>query len=97
MRPDVATLFAIFLIQLHKPYNSLLYVAGLSPTWKGLGHVPLMKGPGGNVPPWLNSFVRSIPSGANIIERNSTRLEDVPLKTPAMENAEDCLPKGNRC
>ncbi|GKF37263.1 hypothetical protein Tco_0114021 [Tanacetum coccineum] len=39
---DVATLLQVP-IQLHKPYNSLLYVAGLSPTWKGLGHVSVMK------------------------------------------------------
>ncbi|GKE51476.1 hypothetical protein Tco_1486632, partial [Tanacetum coccineum] len=45
---DVATLLEV-LIQLHKPYNSLLYIACLSPTWKGLGSVPIIKGPGGEV------------------------------------------------
>ncbi|GJT21899.1 hypothetical protein Tco_0891836 [Tanacetum coccineum] len=41
---DVATLLEVPIL-LHKPYNSLLYVVGLSPTWKGLGHVPKIKGP----------------------------------------------------
>ncbi|GJZ00552.1 hypothetical protein Tco_0517981 [Tanacetum coccineum] len=77
---DVATLLQVP-IQLHKPYNSLLYVAGLSPTWKGLGHVPVMKGPGGKVLT-MAEFLRLPDLGA------STHLEDVPLKTPAMENAE---------
>ncbi|GKG05274.1 hypothetical protein Tco_0325360, partial [Tanacetum coccineum] len=45
---DVATLLEVPIL-LHKPYNSLLYVAGLSPTWKGLGHVPIIKGPRGEV------------------------------------------------
>ncbi|GJU82749.1 hypothetical protein Tco_1285114 [Tanacetum coccineum] len=77
---DVATLLQVP-IQLHKPYNNLLYVVGLSPTWKGLGHVSVMKGPGGKVLT-MAEFLRLPDLGA------STHLEDVPLKTPAMENAE---------
>ncbi|GJR97223.1 nucleoside phosphorylase [Tanacetum coccineum] len=99
---DVATLLQVP-IQLHKPYNSLLYVAGLSPTWKGLGHVPVMKGPGGKVLT-MAEFLRLPDLGAckivagTLLPPNfpvdthlstpATRLEDVPLKTPAMENAE---------
>ncbi|GJY11270.1 hypothetical protein Tco_0379455, partial [Tanacetum coccineum] len=36
-------------IPLHKPYNSVLYVAGLSLVWKEAGHVPILKGPKGEV------------------------------------------------
>ncbi|GJT60474.1 hypothetical protein Tco_1004007 [Tanacetum coccineum] len=72
---DVATLLEVP-IQLHKPYNSLLYIAGLSPTWKGLGSVPIMKGPGGEVLLILNSF--AFPD----------LVLDIPPKTPAMEKAE---------
>ncbi|GJT91801.1 hypothetical protein Tco_1080646 [Tanacetum coccineum] len=59
---DVATLLEVP-IQLHKPYNSLLYVAGLSPTWKGLGYVPVMKCPGGKVLT-MAEFLRLLDLGA---------------------------------
>ncbi|GKD90732.1 hypothetical protein Tco_1366239 [Tanacetum coccineum] len=99
---DVATLLQVP-IQLHKPYNSLLYVVGLSPTWKGLGHDQVMKGPGGKVLT-MAEFLRLPNLGAckivagTLLPPNfpvdthlstpATRLEDVPSKTPAMENAE---------
>ncbi|GJV13935.1 hypothetical protein Tco_1359258 [Tanacetum coccineum] len=99
---DVATLLEVP-IQLHKPYNSLLYIAGLSPTWKGLGSVPIMKGPGGEVLT-MAEFLRlpdlgacKIVAGAllppnfpvdNYLTNPVARPEDIPPKTPAMEKAE---------
>ncbi|GJX02069.1 hypothetical protein Tco_0185982 [Tanacetum coccineum] len=104
---DVATLLEVP-IQLHKPYNSLLYVAGLSPTWKGLGYVPVMKGPGGKVLT-MAEFLRlpdlgvcKIVAGTLLppnfpvdshLSNPAARLEDIPPKTPAMERAEVACPK----
>ncbi|GJS87645.1 hypothetical protein Tco_0770281 [Tanacetum coccineum] len=98
----VATLLEVS-IQLHKPYNSLLYIAGLSPTWKGLGSVPIMKGPGGEVLT-MAEFLRlpdlgacKIVAGAllppnfpvdNYLTNPAARPEDIPPKTPTMEKAE---------
>ncbi|GJU14355.1 hypothetical protein Tco_1142321 [Tanacetum coccineum] len=62
-------------ISLHKPYNSLLYVAGLCLVWKESGHVPILKGPKGEA---LETYL-STPA---------TRLEDIPPKTVEMETAE---------
>ncbi|GJT73513.1 gypsy type transposase [Tanacetum coccineum] len=104
---DVATLLEVPIL-LHKPYNSLLYVAGLSPTWKGLGHVPIIKGPGGEVLT-MAEFLRlpnlgacKIVAGAllppnfpvdNHLTNPAVRPEDIPAKTPAMEKAEVACPK----
>ncbi|GKB35590.1 hypothetical protein Tco_0880532 [Tanacetum coccineum] len=104
---DVATLLEVP-IQLHKPYNSLLYVAGLSPTWKGLGYVLVMKGPGGKVLT-MAEFLRLPDLGAckivagtllppnfpvdSYLSNQAARLEDIPSKTPAMERAEVACPK----
>ncbi|GJR51273.1 hypothetical protein Tco_1401794 [Tanacetum coccineum] len=98
---DVATLLQVP-IHLHKPYNSLLYVAGLSPTWKGLGHVPVMKGPGGKVLTMAEFLCLPDLGACKIVAGTllppnfpidthlstpATRLKDAPSKTPAMENA----------
>ncbi|GJS02958.1 hypothetical protein Tco_0319466 [Tanacetum coccineum] len=104
---DVATLLEVP-IQLHKPYNSLLYIAGLSPTWKGLGSVPIMKGPGGEVLT-MAEFLRlpdlgacKIVAGAllppnfpvdNHLANPAARPKDIPPKTPAIEKAEVACPK----
>ncbi|GJU53337.1 hypothetical protein Tco_1227051 [Tanacetum coccineum] len=100
---NVATLLEVP-IQLHKPYNNLLYTAGLSPTWKGLGSVLLMKGPGGKVFTMLEFhylfatlvLVRLSPVHYFLpTSRLTTILLTLPLvrrifppKTPAMEKAE---------
>ncbi|GKD88193.1 hypothetical protein Tco_1363700 [Tanacetum coccineum] len=68
-------------ISLHKPYNSLLYVVGLSLVWKESGHVPILKGPKGEVLT-MAEFLR-LPD-----LHGSTRLKDIPPKTVEMETAE---------
>ncbi|GJY46328.1 hypothetical protein Tco_0435391 [Tanacetum coccineum] len=78
---DVATLLQVP-IQLHKPYNSLLYVAVL--TMAEFLHLPDLGAckivAGTLLPP-------NFPVDTHL-STPATRLEDVPLKTPAMENAE---------
>ncbi|GKB71448.1 reverse transcriptase domain-containing protein [Tanacetum coccineum] len=86
----------------------LLYIAGLSPTWKGLGSVPIMKGPGGEVLT-MAEFLRLLDLGAckivvgtllppnfpvdSHLSNPAARLEDIPPKTPVMERAEVACPK----
>nr|GEW29323.1 hypothetical protein [Tanacetum cinerariifolium] len=60
-------------VTLHNPYNSLLYVAGLSLVWKEAGHVPILKGPKGK---------------ETHLSTPATRLEDIPPKTGAIETIE---------
>ncbi|GJX93586.1 hypothetical protein Tco_0348172 [Tanacetum coccineum] len=87
-------------IPLHKPYNSLLYVAGLSLVWKEAGHVPILMGPKREVLT-MAEFLRLpdlygckivvkalLPPGAALETHHSTpatRLEDIPPKTGNME------------
>ncbi|GKC74031.1 hypothetical protein Tco_1119914, partial [Tanacetum coccineum] len=90
-------------IPLHKPYNSLLYVAGMSLIWKEADHVPILKGPKGEVLTMAEvlrigdlhgckiTSEALLPPGAALethISTPATRLEDIPAKTGAMETAE---------
>ncbi|GJZ90688.1 hypothetical protein Tco_0662615 [Tanacetum coccineum] len=99
---DMATLLEVP-IQLHKPYDSLLYVSGLSPIWKGLGYVPVMKGPGGKVLT-MAEFLRlpdlgvcKIVAGTLLppnfpvdshLSNPAARLEDIPRRLCIEERAE---------
>nr|GEX34625.1 hypothetical protein [Tanacetum cinerariifolium] len=90
-------------ISLHKPYNSLLYVAALSFVWKEAGHVPILRGPKGEVLT-MAEFLRLsdlhdckitaralLPPGAALethLSALATRLKDIPAKTREMEMAE---------
>ncbi|GKE76790.1 hypothetical protein Tco_1542910, partial [Tanacetum coccineum] len=90
-------------VSLHKPYNILLYVAGLSLVWKEDGHVPILKGPKGEAVT-MAEFLRlpnlhgsKIVAGALLLPSESlethlstpaTRLEDISPITGAMETAE---------
>nr|GEW10215.1 hypothetical protein [Tanacetum cinerariifolium] len=90
-------------ISLHKPYNSLLYVAALSFVWKEAGHVPILRGPKGEVLT-MAEFLRLpdlydckitaralLPPDAALethLSALATRLKDIPAKTREMEIAE---------
>ncbi|GKC21647.1 hypothetical protein Tco_1023797 [Tanacetum coccineum] len=90
-------------VTLHKPYNSLLYVSGLSLVWKEAGHVPILKGTKGEALT-MAEFLRLpnlhgckivigalLPPGASLethLSTSDTRLEDIPPKTGAIETAE---------
>nr|GEV59192.1 hypothetical protein [Tanacetum cinerariifolium] len=89
-------------ISLHKPYNSLLYVSGLSFVWKEAGRVHILKGLKREVLT-MAEFLRLLdlhgckivaeallPPSAALKTHLSTsvvRLEDVPPKTRARETA----------